>query len=372
MKKSGNSGNTTGDLRIGSGCPVRIIAEIGTAHQGDLKKAYALIDSAAEAGADCAKFQIVYADEIIHAETGNVDLPGGSIPLYRRFKELERDIDFYEGLKTYTEKKGLFFLCTPFGIKSARILKDLNAAIIKIASPELNYIQLLEEVSGYGIPVILSTGVSTLCDIETALSITGENSILMHCVTSYPAPVEQYNLRLIPNLRRIFGIPCGVSDHTLNPVLIPALAAASGGCVIEKHFTLSREGDGLDDPVALDPGMFKVMVNAVREAESAGLNETKERLSTEYGQKKITRILGNGVKRIAPVEKAHYSTTNRSIRALYRLPAGTILTKENTAILRSEQNLSPGLLPIFLPDIIGRKTAAEIPPGEGIRWKDIK
>ena len=315
---------------------------------------------------------MIIADEIIHPATGKVDLPGGSIALYDKFKDLERNTEFYASIKSYTEKIGKLFLCTPFGIRSARVLKGLDVKAVKIASPELNHFPLLEEVSTYGVPVILSTGVSTLADIESAVSVIGRNAALLHCITAYPAPENEYNLNLIPLLRGIFGCRTGVSDHSLNPVLVPALSAAVGSCMIEKHFTLSKKGDGLDDPVALTPESFKIMAAAIRNAEISGLEETVNRLSREHSKDLISKILGNGVKKIAESEADNYLTTNRSIHALYTLPSGTILTNRNTALLRTEKILRPGLSPSCLKEVIGRKTVVEIPTGEGIRWKDLK
>ncbi|MDR2258849.1 MAG: N-acetylneuraminate synthase family protein, partial [Treponema sp.] len=148
---------------------VLIIAELGTSHGSDLVKAKELTDAAAEAGAACVKFQIVYADEILHPNTGEVALPGGKIRLYDRFKQLEVRPDFFAELKGYAESKGLLFLCTPFGPRSARELRALNPKAVKIASPELNYTGLLREVGAWNLPILLSSGVSKLGDIEAAL-----------------------------------------------------------------------------------------------------------------------------------------------------------------------------------------------------------
>ena len=173
-----------------------IVAEIGTSHGGDLSKARELLAAAAASGADAAKFQCVYADEILHPACGAVQLPGGNISLYERFRSLERDADFYAQLKALTEDAGLVFVCSPFGIKSARVLRDIGTPAIKIASPELNHFPLLREVAAYDRSIILSSGVSTLGDIEKALAVLDEASgglrggglTLLHCVTAYPAP----------------------------------------------------------------------------------------------------------------------------------------------------------------------------------------
>lgn len=367
--------------------PTRIIAEIGTAHGGDLVRARELIHAAAESGADTAKFQLVRADEILHPLSGNVMLPGGAIPLYERFRELERDEEFYAELLEECRSAGISFLCTPFGIGSARMLKRLNVDTIKIASPELNHFPLLKEVRSYGIPLILSAGIATLADIAETVSFLGESALptLLHCITAYPAPEEEYNLKLIPHLSSLLGIPVGLSDHSMDPVLVPSLAALSGASIIEKHITLSRKDRGLDDPIALEPRCFREMVDEVGkindtllEAESIGPVELREREITlhkeirkQYGDKRVLRVLGTGKKDLAPSEQRNYGFTNRSIHALHNLSPGEKLSSENCAILRSEKNLSPGLHPRFWEVLMGRSVTEPLEAGQGIRWDHL-
>jgi N-acetylneuraminate synthase len=360
-----------------------IVAEIGTSHGGDLERARDLVKAAASCGADAAKFQCVYADEILHPAAGKVNLPGGGIPLYERFRSLERGRDFYERLKAITEEEGLVFICSPFGIQSARLLRDIGTPAIKIASPELNHFPLLREIASYGQSIILSSGVSTLADIEKALSALRESSgagsgsgyTLLHCVTAYPAPEEDYNIRVIPNLAAVFGLPAGVSDHSRDPILVPVLAALHGAAMIEKHFTLDPEGGGLDDPIALAPRGFEVMVREVRAAETeiaAGrAAEAIEAVEAAYGAARVRRVLGNGVKTLAPSEAGNYATTRRGIHARGEISAGEQFTPANTAILRSEKNLRPGLGPEFLDLILGRPAARSVPAGAGITWNEI-
>jgi len=349
-----------------------IIAEIGTAHQGDLEKAEKLIRAVAETGADCAKFQVVFADEIIHKNTGTVPLPGGDTPLYQVFKDLEQEDSFYGKLKEMTEEAGLDFLASPFGLKSAAILKNIGSNTYKIASPELNHYPLLKEVASYGGEMILSTGVSTLGDIEEALKITGRQSVsLLHCITAYPAPPGEYNLRLIPLYNQLFGVPAGVSDHSTDPLLVPVLSTALGATIIEKHFTLSNKTEGLDDPIALEPIAFSRMVTAVREAERESFETTMVRMRDIYGANMVQAVLGTGEKKLASSETPNYSRTNRSLHALKELRAGTILTEENCALLRTEKILRPGLSPLFFGEVLGRTVKQNIPDGEGIRWQDV-
>jgi sialic acid synthase SpsE len=386
-----------------------IIAELGTAHGGDLAKAKEMAQAAAEAGADCIKLQMVFADEILHPNTGEVTLPGGRIRLYDRFKQLEMPPGFYAELKTYIESLGLLFLCTPFGLKSAKILRELQPKIVKIASPELNYTALLQEIAGWGLPVLLSSGVSTLGDIEEALEIMGirdqglgtgdgnsDNNItsgtspntpnnnprspipdprsllcLLHCVTSYPAPETDFNLRVLHSLAAVFGVSVGISDHSLDPELVPALAVTQGAAVIEKHFCLSRDDPGLDDPIALPPSEFARMVGAIHRAVEMGAEETLASLRSERGTDTVDAVLGSGIKMLAPSEKENYTRTNRSIHALRDIQAGEVIRAEDFAVLRTEKILRPGLAPSWAASICGRTTRQFIPAGEGIRFEDV-
>jgi sialic acid synthase SpsE len=368
----------------------RIVAEIGTAHDGDLSRARELIAAAAEAGADTAKFQLVRADEILHPFAGNVDLPGGSIPLYERFQALERPDSFYASLMEACEERGVRFLCTPFGAGSAATLRTLGVGEFKIASPELNHLPLLRQIAGFHRPVILSAGVATVGDIaeaiETVRAVQESLSVtVLQCITAYPAPEEEYNLRVLPALRRTFGVATGVSDHSLDPVLVPSLATLMGATMIEKHITLSRSDTGLDDSIALEPDQFRRMVDEVSEIslllEEARRESTLEfhriRLEIEdglkerFGAARVEGVLGTGVKGLAPSEERNYGFTNRSIHALRDLPEGSVLTSDNIAVLRSEKNLTPGLHPRFWELIIGRKTVRTLRSGCGVTWDDL-
>ena len=353
-----------------------IIAELGTSHGGDLSKAKEMIAAAAEAGASCIKLQMVYADEILHPNTGEVALPGGTIRLYNRFKELEMPSEFYAEIKEFIESWGVLFLCTPFGMKSAGILQGLEPKVVKIASPELNYSSLLHEVAYWEMPVLLSCGVSTLKDIEQAVEIlrSSGSSIshcLLHCVTAYPAPETEYNLRVLQCLSAVFDIAVGVSDHSLDPEIVPVLAITQGAVVIEKHFCLSRNDPGLDDLIDLPPDQFARMTSAIHHAAAADPDETIKNMIQERGAKTIKTVLGNGVKDLAPSERDNYMRTNRSIHALRDIQAGQVITSEDVAVLRTERNLRPGLAPSLVPKVCGRTAKQFIPAGEGIRLEDV-
>lgn len=348
-----------------------IIAEIGTAHGGDLNKAEKLIKAAARSGADCAKFQVVFADEIIHKKTGTVPLPGGDTPLYQVFRDLEQKEEFYRQLKEMTEAEGIEFLASPFGKKSAEILHRIGSDKYKIASPELNHYPLLKQIASYQGEMILSTGVSTLGDIEEALKITGKNVTLLHCVTAYPAPPEDYNLRLLPLLKQLMGVRVGVSDHSMDPLLIPLVSTAMEASIIEKHFTLSNLTDGLDDPIALEPEAFARMTETVKEQKGKSTEEILSYTESLYDSETIAAALGSGEKKLAPSEEENYERTNRSLHAMFALEKGTVLSEENCALLRTEKILRPGISPRFYDQVLGKKVKCDVPEGEGIRWKDL-
>lgn len=364
---------------------INIIAEIGTSHEGSIQKAKQLVDAAVESGADTVKFQWVYADEILHPDTGFVQLPTGKIPLYQRFCELECTSDFYNELHDYVHKKGAKFCCSPFGIKSLEQLLSINPDFVKIASPELNHFKMLEKLADYRkhqkkqsqsvVPVILSSGVSKLSDIQEAIEVLGTEKVqLLHCITSYPAPESEYNLKVIENLKNIFGIECGVSDHSLDPILVPVLSILCGGTIIEKHITLSRKTDGLDDPVALEPEQFALMVHVIHQTEATlnhygkqtGCKRALEQLSEQFGEEKVNECLGDGVKRLATSEIKNYNRTNRSLHYMRDMNCGETVRESDIAILRTEKVLSVGASPKFLDLLIGKKIKQSVKNGEGV------
>jgi sialic acid synthase SpsE/isopentenyldiphosphate isomerase len=413
-----------GNLRVGDGASCLIVAEAGSAHLGDPGRARELIDAAVESGAGCVKFQVIFADEIVHPLTGSVSLPGGAMPLYERFKALERPEAFYAALKEHTEQRGALFLASAFGPESARLLRRLGVAAVKVASPELNHFPLLRELAGYGLPLLLSTGVSTLGDIERARgalrgptetggregpvspatgtvgpgepaarsavappasATAGTQSaapsagppaaappvVLLHCVTAYPAAEEQYNLRVVRVLGGIFGCPVGVSDHCADPLLVPGLAVLQGAAVIEKHLTLPGRGSGLDDPIALEPEAFARMAAGIRRLEGLTLEDGLAEWRERFGAGRVEAVLGDGVKRLAPAEARYYRTTNRSLHAREEIAVGSPIRPEDVCIVRSESNLRPGLDPEHLEAIVGAVAQRRIPAGEGIRWEDL-
>lgn len=367
-----------------------VVAEIGTSHGGSFEKAEKLIDAAVSAGTDAVKFQWVYADEILHPDTGFVQLPGGNIRLYDRFRQLEVAPDFYAHAAEYARTNGVQFICSPFGLHSLHELLAIHPDAVKIASPELNHFPMLAALAAFRaqqkkngqppVPVIVSSGVSKLADIENALSVLGtENVTLLHCITSYPAPETEYNVRLVGALHNIFGVPCGISDHSLDPVLVPSLAAAMGSVMTEKHITLSRATDGLDDPVALEPEQFAQMVHAVGQCNAVlghyggerGPKEIIRQMKDEYGAGKVDAVLGTGVKALAPAERANYGRTNRSLHFMRDMDAGETISAEDIGVLRTEKVLTPGISPEYLGTVVGARIVRDVTGGAGVSWEDL-
>lgn len=355
-----------------------IIAEIGTGHNGSIQKAKELIAAAKESGADAVKFQIVYADEILHPDTGFVELPTGRIPLYERFKDLECSIDFYTELAHYTQQQGLLFSASAFGLRSADELRQLNPAFVKIASPELNHFPLLARAASFRLPVILSSGVSRLSDIERALDYLDTQGLppdmraLLHCVTAYPAPETDYNTAVLQSLSALFNVPVGISDHSLDPAAVPIAGLLSGACILEKHICLSRTDAGLDDPVALEPVQFSRMTRIIRQL--TGLPQDKLlAAAAEYGYSTafLQQIIGSGEKKLAPAEKNNYGKTNRSLHYLKDMATGTVLHAEDIGILRTEKNLSAGETPDMLHHFIGAVLQNAVKSGDGATLGDI-
>ena len=364
-----------------------IIAEIGTAHGGSLEKAKELVDAAVASGADVIKFQWVYADEILHPNTGFVELPGGKIRLYDRFKLLECPPSFYKEMIDYVHKAGCKFCCSPFGLRSLDELIELKPDYVKVASPELNHFPMLKRLAEYrerlgagSVPVILSSGVSKLEDIKKAIDIVGTDNVwLLHCITSYPAPESEYNLKVISTLAGQFGIECGVSDHSLDPILVPCLSIACGGTVIEKHICLSKKDSGLDDPVALEPEQFAMMVHCVHQTEATfrhygnevGFERVLAQLGEQFGRERVLEVLGDGVKKLAPAEEANYGRTNRSLHYMHDMKKGDVITLEDIGVLRTEKILTPGLSPDWLDKVVAATLVCDVESGQGVKEEEI-
>jgi N-acetylneuraminate synthase len=357
---------------IGKGSPVFIIAEAGSNHDGNFEQAKKLIDIAAKAKADAIKFQLFRASKVYTPNCGSIPTPRGKLDLYNFFEQSELPFSWIPMLKKYAEKKGLVFIVSPFDEEAVDELEKNNIKAYKIASPELNHLPLLSYIAKTKKPMIISSGLSTLSDIEEAIgAIKKENNrqiILLHCVSSYPAPPEEYNLKLIETLQNAFQIPVGISDHSSDPVLIPKLATVSGAAMIEKHFTLNKKLPGADHAFALEPDELALMVQEIRKAEKWSAEEKNNFLKSNPLHNKI---MGNGQKNIAPSEREIYPGDKRSIFAIKDIKNGEKLSKNNIAVLRAERYLKPGIHPRYFSLVLEKKIIKPIKKYNGLQWEHL-
>jgi pseudaminic acid synthase len=339
-----------GDREVGGGAPVYIIAEAGSNHDRNLDQAKRLIDVAAEAGADAVKFQTFAADRIVAETTTRAKYLDGLLPpgktMSELFRELELPREWHPELFEHATAAGLDFLSTPFDFEAIDLLDDLGVKAFKVASYELWHLPLIREIASRGKPIICSTGMADLADVQDAVdtvAATGnEDLILLHCVVNYPPPFSDLNLRAIETLRTAFHVPVGYSDHS-SGITAPIVATALGAAVIEKHYTLSRDLPGPDHRFAIEPGELTAMVRAIRDAHDA---------------------LGSGIKRMAPAEEDLYVTARRSLFAAREIAAGAVLTEDDVAILRP----GTGIEVRDLPKVVGRTARRSIGRHEPLAW----
>ena len=331
-----------------------VIAEAGVNHNGSLETAQRLIQHAARTGADAVKFQTFSADRLVGRSAAKAAYQkrttGSRETQYSMLKRLEISPDDHQSLVGWCRDEGITFLSTPFDESSADLLEQLGVPLFKIGSGEITNLPFLRYVADKGKPVFLSTGMSTIAEVDDAVelfrSFPNAGLTLLHCVTEYPAPYEQINLRAMQSLAGAFGVPVGYSDHTPG-IEIAIAAAALGACVIEKHFTLDRTLPGPDHSASLEPDEFHRMVAAIRNVEAA---------------------LGDGRKRPAPCELANIPVARRSVVATEHLAPGDALSSDNVAIKRP----GTGIPPKHLTEILGIRVHREIAPDEPITWQDLK
>lgn len=337
-----------GNRLVGPGEPCFIIAEAGSNHDRNLGQARKLIEVAAEAGADAVKFQAFRAETLLARESprvGHIDKGNkNGKSTFEIIKGMELPGDWLKDLAEHAGRQGLAFLVTPFDLDAVEELAALGVPAMKIGSGDITYVQLIKKAASTGKPVILSTGASSMDEVRTALGWIreegNEDVVLLQCQTSYPAPPEQANLTVMDTMRKEFGVPAGCSDHTLG-IEVPIAAATLGACVIEKHFTLSRNMAGPDHLFALEPRELADMVAGIRKVESA---------------------LGTPAKEVTASEKANLALVRRSLHARRDIPAGTQVTDDDIAIVRP----ADGVAPVELPNVVGRKAAADIAEGRAI------
>jgi len=343
-----------GDRLVGEGEACFVIAEAGVNHNGDIKLAKKLIDVARDAGTDAVKFQTFKTEELV---TGGAEkaqyqkqTTGAEESQLEMIKRLELTESDFAELFNYAWKKGLVFLSSAFDKRSIDLLAELGVVAFKVPSGEITNFPLLKHIAQKRKPVVLSTGMCTLDEIEEALAVIQKEGtteiILLHCVSSYPAKAKDMNLRAMETLRRAFKLPTGLSDHTLG-ITVPVAAVALGACVVEKHFTLDRSLPGPDHRASLEPDELKQMVASIRDVE---------------------RALGNGTKRPTPEEEENKKAARRSIVARVDIPEGTIITEDMLDIKRP----GIGLEPRHLAAIIGKSAKKGINSGELINWDMIR
>lgn len=335
---------------------VIIIAEAGVNHNGSVELAKKLIDVAADAKVDYVKFQTFVAELIVDAsapkaayQNSNV---GDEISQLDMIKQLELSIQDFEELQNYCEQKNVKFLTTAADLPSLKEIDSFNLDFIKISSGEVINKQYLKEVAKRKKPVIFSTGMSTLGEIEYALSILMDNGLsrdqitVLHCNTEYPTPMVDVNLKAMNTIGSAFNVKIGYSDHTIG-IEVPIAAVAMGATVIEKHFTIDRNLPGPDHIASLEPAELTAMVNAIRNIEKA--------------------IGGNGLKEPSASEEKNLEIVRKSIFIINDLHAGDYLTEENLIMKRPGDGVSARDLDM----VVGRKVNVSLKAGHKLQLKDI-
>ena len=306
---------------------VLIIAEAGVNHNGNLDLALKMVDEAKRAGADIVKFQTAIPEKVISKYADKAEYQkkttGNEESQLEMCKRIHLKLSDYDIIKKYCEEVGIEFLSTPFDLESIDYLEELGIRLWKIPSGEITNLPYLIKIAKTGKPVIMSTGMSELNEVEEAVNVLKENGAgeitLLHCTTEYPAPFESVNLRAMNTLREKFGTEVGYSDHTVGFEAAVA-AAVLGASVIEKHFTLNHNMEGPDHKASLEPEEFEVMVNNIRLIEKA---------------------LGDGVKQPAEAEKKNIAIARKSIVAAKDIKKGEVFTEDNITVKRPGSGISP-------------------------------
>ena len=338
---------------IGSKQPAYIIAEMSANHGQSFDKAVELVRAAKLAGADAIKLQTYTADTLTidspkeYFQIGKGTLWEGK-NLYQLYGEAYTPWAWQPKLKTVAEELGLHCFSSPFDDSAVDFLENMGVPAHKIASFELVDTGLLRKVAATGKPVIMSTGMATLEEIDEAVRTLREGGCtqlaLLKCTSAYPAPPEEINLRTISHLSDAFGVPVGLSDHTLG-ISVPVAAVALGACIIEKHFTLRRSDGGPDAAFSLEPSEFRAMVDAVRVAEKA-LGQVNYEVTKKEADSRVFR---------------------RSLFVVEDVKAGESFTNKNVRSIRPGHGLSPK----YLPNVIGRQAAEDLVKGTPLSWQHI-
>ncbi len=335
------------DFEIGEGQPPYIIAEMACAHDGEIDKAYKLVDMAVEANADAVQLQIFHTDEIV-------------VPAHHLYPLLEK-IQFspqdWVALAEYAKEKKIHVMVCTYDVPSVALAVKMNADGIKLNSADLLNFDVLKAVSDSGLPFTLGTGASTLGEITTALSfletLDTDNVILMHGVQNFPTAINDLNIERIKLLKTLFQMPVGYHDHTDAELefsrYVDLIAIGLGANVIEKHITLDRSKKGTDYQAALEPEEFKVFINTIHTAHTA-LGSMKPSILSES-------------------DKKYRTFQKKSIVAIKELKQGESLTRDKVKFLR---NLSNGIAPSEFDHMEGKQVSRDIKAHQNIEWKDIE
>ncbi|WP_243310608.1 N-acetylneuraminate synthase [Fundidesulfovibrio agrisoli] len=330
---------------------VLVIAEAGVNHNGDIARALDMVDAAAEAGADVIKFQTFKAERLAAASAPKAayqkERTGSGESQLEMLKKLELDVAAHETLIERCTLRGVAFLSSPFDLESVDLLRRLGSPIFKVPSGEITNLPYLRAVADAGLPVLLSTGMADLGDVEAALAVFEARGVelsritVLHCTTQYPTPMDEVNLRAMNTIASAFpGVNVGYSDHTKG-IEVPIAAVALGATVIEKHFTLDRFLPGPDHAASLEPQELASMVCAIRN---------------------IERAMGDGRKRPTASELPNRAVARKSIVAARAILAGEAFTEENLTAKRP----GTGLSPMRWDEVIGRAASRDYRPDEQI------
>ena len=341
------------DATIGTGSPVFIIAEAGVNHNGDVALAKRLILAAKNAEATCVKFQTFKAERVVMAEApkaryqlGTTDPRESQLAMFRK---LELEMSFYESLIDLCRQNDIVFMSTPYNNEDVDFLDEIGAPAFKLASIHIVEPTFLQYVAEKGKPMIISTGMATLAEVDEAVRAVRETGneqfVLLQCTTNYPSRAEDANLRTIQTMANAFEVLVGYSDHTQTDTACIA-SVALGACVIEKHFTLDKSLPGPDQSTSADPDEFHRLVLKIRETE---------------------KVLGSSIKKPTEVEQENMVGMRRSIVAKATISPGQIITPEMLTFKRP----ATGLRPTLADEIVGQIALYTIPAGEMITWKMI-
>lgn len=336
--------------KIGKGFPPYIIAELSANHNGSLERALETIKSAYESGAHAIKMQTYTADTMtIDCDREDFMIRGGlwdGYKLYDLYKWAETPYEWHKQIFDYAKELGITIFSTPFDESAVDLLEELGAPAYKIASFEATDLPLIRYVASKGKPMIMSTGMCSEVEIEEAVATAKEAGceqlVLLHCISSYPAPIDQANLMQMPVLAERFGTIPGLSDHTLGTTVSVA-AVALGACVIEKHFTLSRADKGPDSEFSLEPHELQRLCQDTQDAWSALGKPGFERQQAEIGNKQF----------------------RRSIYFIRDLKAGDVITEQDVRRIRP----GLGLEPKYWGEVVGRAVSMDVFRGEALTWR---